>query len=264
MNSGAIRAMAVAITVSVAFLVLRRVLPIAPPCPGERPIDDLRKQYRKSDLGARLLLIALGGAAFWPLWRALRLLGSLAVPHVHDAVYVLTPSSLVWALPALVLGTIGASFLVDALLRHQLRDSYAEFVRYQNRRYGFDTARVERPIYLIVPAACLVGSALTANWYVYVTPHAIVVNPFFGVRETSLSFDRIDDIVTAGRVRSPIGKEIERREYAVRTRDGLSWNTQMDPSMSPAARKTEIVQYVSQQSGVPIREVHVLSSSDIR
>jgi hypothetical protein len=110
--------------------------------------------------------------------------------------------------------------------------------------------------------ACLAGSALIANWYVYVTPRALVVNPFFSLRERALSFERIDRIVTAALFRAPLGNEAERGEYVVHTSDALSWGTMEDPSSLSAARKTEIMQYISRQSGVPIREVRVLSWSD--
>lgn len=117
-------------------------------------------------------------------------------------------------------------------------------------------------MYATFAVACLAGSALIAHWCVYVTPRAIVVSPLLGLHEKLLSFDRIDRIVTARLFRAPVGSEDERREYVVHTSDGLSWATMEDPSYLSPARKAEVMQYVSRQSGVPIREVRVLSWSD--
>lgn len=262
MNSVAIGALAAALAVPLAFRALRRVLPISAPTPDQRPIEELRAQYGEADLRARGLLVVLATAAFWPIWKALQLFGALGVPKAHDAVYMLLPHSVVWIIPALFLSMVVASVVVEVVLRRQLRDAYDEFVRYGSRLIGFDTARIARPVYATFTVACLAGSALIANWYVYVTPRALVVNPFFSLRERALSFERIDRIVTAALFRAPLGNEAERGEYVVHTSDALSWGTMEDPSSLSAARKTEIMQYISRQSGVPIREVRVLSWSD--
>lgn len=133
---------------------------------------ELRRRYWKWE-AAGVGLIVVGIAVSWVLllWFA------AARFAVEDGeVYWLSPSTLLWGVPAFFAGILAATWPTDVLYRRLLGDRYPEFRSYQIRKFGYD-ARTWMPLfYLVFGTATAAVIVVMLDCYVRFGPSSIEVD----------------------------------------------------------------------------------------
>jgi len=255
-------ALLASIGVPIAFMILRRLYPVPRNVEVRRSLEDLRSEYMKWELLTLLLLFTIAPIATYVWWQ-LFLDFAPANCFSHDAaVFSLRPPRIAWLIPAMVLGLLSAGPLIDAMLRRFLEERYPEYVAYQNLRYGFDSAAIERPFYLAFGGLAAICVFMIANWYAVFTPAEIRINPFLAVRELEFRYSDVVSIDTAPAFVAPNGKAVRRREYVLHFSDASSWSTTNEPSDASEVELRSLVKAVSERSGVPISEVPILGREE--
>jgi hypothetical protein len=228
-------------------------------------LEKLRATYGKRTfarvsavLGSLVLLFAGAPALAYGLFLLLRrdLLREGDVQIVWSYLPQITAAAL--------LGFIGAFaiILTMELLRARwlYQTRFHEYVAYECLRAGYNIHLRTIQLLLGIGLPCLVLAYLSVGTYTLFTSHSIVTNPFFGFNESRYSFDQI----TALNRRSYAGREdqrpVERFYHSISFKDGTEWSTRVPYSaVSPAdlRKGEEILNYLSQQTGVPITKAPI-------
>ena len=93
------------------------------------------------------------------------------------------------------------------------------------------------------------------NYHVVILSDEVRFESWFGLARSTYPYAAVKDIRTAPRLRAS-GKVVSRREWVIEFDDGVRW--QIDFSDITDAMKMAIANYVSKQSGKPIRELQIL------
>ena len=156
-------------------------------------------------------------------------------------------------------GDWAASVLLS--YRLLLKQRYGEFLRFQEIR-----AEMNARIWRVLPYVCVAAGVLTipvvASWNVRITDQALIVKRLVSFSEAMHLYSDITSIETGQVATRAFRREGLRREYIVRFRDGFSWDTNAEPSSASLARKREVIDFISKNSGVPIVEVGKLHRRD--
>lgn len=252
-------AVAALIGVPIVMALLRRLYPVSRDLDVGRSLDDLRREYGKWEFVTAALVFIIVPVTTFLWWRLFLAAASGSGFSADGDVVTLRPTQIAWLLPAMVLGTLSASPLLDASLRGLLGSRYREFVAYQKLRHGFDTEAISIPFYLVFGGLAAIAAALLFDWYAAFTPAGIELNPLFGFGERTLGYADVARIETAPTFIAPIGKTVSRRMYVLRFSDASSWNANEDPSGATEDQLRAIVEAVSARSGVTITELPVIT-----
>lgn len=264
MDSGWIAATAGAIGASVAMSLMRRFYPAPPPPKLRRSLAELQEEYGKWELLSIPLFFAIAPAAAYLWWRLLLALTGPGGFFHEGELFSLRPRPIVWAIPSGLLGLISSIAPINAILRHLLRERYAEFVAYGNLRHGFDGDAIEKPMYLGFGGLAAIAVFMLGNWYIVFGLEQIRFNPFLGVSEHVFTYQDVEAIETAPAFVAPNGRVVRRREYVVEFSDGTAWNTNADPSDASKADVAALIEAISERSGVPITELPLLRRDAFR
>jgi hypothetical protein len=143
-------------------------------------------------------------------------------------------------------------------MRRKLKEQYAELEAFSNRQYKINVQRafviVSNFVYVL--CAAYVYSAL--DHYQYIQQDRIVDNGFLALSETVYPLDQVKDITFSQYVHNFAGEKIYRRNgvYVITFATGQKWTS--DDLMSHSSegeREKEVLEYISQQTSIPIREI---------
>jgi hypothetical protein len=221
-------------------------------------LEELTPVYRRWEIYSLPLLFAFIPplAATW--WWILYWIGTWNAQRFSDAVYHLWPTGITWAVPAFLLAALTASVPIKLFYRWHLRERYSKFERYLNLRHGYNQESATVPIYAFFGTSVLAFIVLVLHWRVMLTNDEIVQYPFFSLSSVSHKYREITDIKTAPKRRAPNGNLRDNDDYQTAFADGLVWLTYPNPADLTAAEKRQMMEFVSKQSGKPIRHVPVL------
>jgi len=234
-----------------------KLLPLDKPA-TETP--QLTAKYQTLEMWVGLIwLILLAPAASVVIWRFLVRLGSTHASKLGEALILLVPSGIEWALAAVFPAMTLTVLLMWLCVRIYLGRQYAEYRRYEQIRWGASRIWIWS-LFAILAGLSLLFAVALLDTYVLVTNERIRINPFFSRTERSYLYQEVRDIRTAASWIALAGNEVENREYVLCFKDGLSWSTDSHPGVLPD--KLRLAQFISEQSGVPITELSVLSRKD--
>lgn len=123
-----------------------------------------------------------------------------------------------------------------------------------NRLFGLDSARANRVLMPILTVSILLGAGLVTDFYIRLTPQAIVLNPFLSMSEKSCAYSDITAIYDVEMFRAPAGNMSHRRHLAFRCRDGELWRLHNMPNTRPRVI-ANLMETLSLRSGQPIQRV---------
>lgn len=225
--------------------------------------EELRTRFEKHEkrtIGWFLFFAILSGLG-WMI--GLSALGSWEASRFTEAAYLILPTTIIWVIPAVFLGILTGSFLVDSISRRSLKADYAGYVRYQERKHGWTTKMAWYLLYGPITMLSLIFIIMALDWYIVFTPVEIVIDPFLGFTEGHHQYSSIVSLKTAPEFVAPNGQRTHRREYLILFSDGSHWSTNLEPSGMNEGKKREIMDYVSLHSRVPIQRVEVLTNDEV-
>lgn len=245
---------AAAIALPLVYGTLRLLFPARPPEHEERSLEELGAEFdRWTRAGVVLWLLLLTPLAGYLCWEAFCALGERIAAELPHGVYRSLPGGVTWALPAAFFGMLAGALGVDLLLRLALRRRYGEFARYQERVAGFGAAATLPLVVVLSLAGGLLVFAI-GDWYVVVTPDAVVHDGLLAVHEQRHAHADVVEIRTAPYLKGLLGGR-SRRISVIRYADGSSWAIEDMPAPISNEKILELTHYVSERSGVPVVEV---------
>ena len=222
-----------------------------------------RARFQKVDWrmsGWLFLFFILGGIG----WLAVLIgLGHWRAAMLMEAAYVVAPSILTWVVPAMFLGILTGSAVLDRFQQYSLKDAYADYVRYQERKHGLTKKAVQYLFFWPTLVLSVSFTVMVLDWYVIFTDREIVINPFFGFSEEHRPYASIARIKTAREFVAPNGSRTGCREFVIFFSDGAHWSTHTEPSRMTEPKKRDLMEFVSAKSRVPIEEIEVFSNDEV-
>ena len=211
-------------------------------------------------IGWSVIFIILGGIG----WAAgLTALGHWRAALFMEAPYLIVPSSIIWAVPAILLGIVTGVVLLDRFQRHSLKSDYADYVSYEEKRNGLTEKMSWYFVFGPLIVLSLVFTIMALDWYLIFTDREVVINPLFGFSEEQRPYASIVGIKTAREYVAPNGNRIGCREFVIFFADGTHWSSLTTPSGMTESGKRAVIDYASIKSGIPIQEVEFLSRDEV-
>lgn len=248
----------------VVFFLLARAFPSGPQVPGQRTLVDLRGEYMPwNRIGAALVLVLMPLSSYvW--WQLFLLMSPQTGFSEKDGLFVLLPSRQTWAVAAALPGMVTGGVVTELVLKRILGERYPEFGTFRNLFYGFDARRALKGLYVLGGTLAVAALILISRWHAHFLKEEIQVHRLLQFGEYGAGYSNIASIKAARGVTAPNGNIVLRREYSIRFVDGFSWNTDTDLSDATPEQKARLIDAVSARSGVPVREVDVLTRDDLR
>jgi hypothetical protein len=239
--------------VEIVFELFRRRFPVPALAPSERPLSkEERRAYGVWELMSLFPLFLFAGILTYLWYLALGFAVDFSLRMPADTEYLIQPHSLVWLVPAMMLGLLTAVFPLNVLLFVLLRDRYRRFSRFCDERVGFDGYRAFRAMAIVFIILCLGYSWIAASFFARFTRQGVEIGRplWFGNFYNYKQIQRIEHRAT---LQAPNGNIVHRPHYVILFDDGASWSTDEFSDLVPdeAAR---IVQLVSRRSGRAIDE----------
>lgn len=241
------------IGIALTFALFRRAFPVRGADSSSEPLtDDERRECRRWEIASSLVWLLLSVACGIASYLILTRMAGWLRPESPDTVFLVEPTPVFWAVPAIFLGMLTAIIPLDLGQRALLRDRYRRFERYGNERLGFDSNRV----FLVLLAFGLVGASLFflagATSFARFTRDGIEIGRPFSFRSRFYEYWRIEGIEHRATYQAPAGNTLERPHYVILFDDGSSWSTR-EGCRDPVPRVDDpILKYVSSRTGKAI------------
>jgi hypothetical protein len=225
-------------------------------------LDVLQRKYSRWEIAFTCAYIALWIPATFVLWFPLRALSDLNAARL-PAEYILTLEPIFWFLPAFFLALAVSALPLMMLFKLLLRARYEEYVWYWSAKHGVDMHRANRTAIWVVMVLVAIVVFMGLNCYVLLDKEAIVVNRFFGLRETVYRFDDVQSIQTAPQLIAPNGNTVNRREYRFIFGDGRTWSTNFLPRELSVDEKLAFAKSIADAAGREIENIAIFDKSTL-
>ena len=218
---GIIGAISAAIAVPIFMALIGRVKSFQPEKKTGKDFDELCAEYSKWERLGLVLLFIFSPLIGFSIWFTLDFSSSLITDSLEDSVFIFSPTTAVWALPAIFLSiflsVIPLHFIFLKLLGNK---RYAEYTEYGNLKHGMDSWKVLKYMaYLFIPI-CLFFSALALDSYIRITNTTFIVNNLLSIGEREYRFEEIRSIELTKSFKAPNGNIVRRSYYTVNFIDG--------------------------------------------
>lgn len=198
--------------------------------------------------GYPLLLIAFTGVWFFGL-------KSIAEFWLQrpDTVHLAALNAGYWIVPGMLLAFITGTMVVYSAWRLMLGSAFGRWMRYGSLVHR---SNVLRTLILCLLSCAIVSAILIPlglDCYVRATRQEIAINEFWQIGETKYGFDEIESIRNISFDHD--GRQIP--AYEIKFGDGSMWSSQgwiKEVNPSQTAKHRAIVEFVSERSGIEIRQ----------
>jgi len=193
---------------------------------NEKALKGLAQKYRWWEFGGLLSYVVLVVVFGYLLWVLLCSAGDLQRASLEPAPFVLTPTRIFWAVPAMFFGMFIAALPLVAIGTRVLGpEMYREYMSYQNAKYRMDSEKVTKHMaYAIVPAMA-VYCVLLLNNYAKFSEDNFIINPFFGLTQRAYDWSAVRELKLIKSFKAPVGTIIRHSPYfVIAMNDGTSLN----------------------------------------
>lgn len=243
------------VIVQLSFRWLRRA--ITTPPRGEYDIEELAvKYYRLKRWGNIVMVFVALSTVFlvtylqYQWWHSLAATNALAGREVTHALLASKTGFFFPAVMAAVFVAGGIGLLIYKLI---LGDDLPEYIQYDALTAGPRAAKIALFFWQCVSILAVMFFVLDFDYYVIASPTQITVNKYWGLGELSYGYDEVESIGVEQTFRKQ--EQMWMPAYTVQFDDGNSWCSQgLFPEVAKtlAAKHTEFVECISEQSGQPI------------
>lgn len=204
------------------------------------PLAALSRRFQRWEtLGVVLMLVAMALS-----WGILTLAVDLFPKH-SDTVYRLGAGWWHWAIAAFCVGNLVATGPTHFLFQWWMgAEAYADFRRYQARKFGYDSRRLLLPFYVVFGAITARFVVLLWGWGVSFTPQAILIDPFWSGETIRYTYAEVLQI----RIPEADGDVDLTLQFA----DGGWWSTRNILYAKSPEQLRAIAAYASERSGLPV------------
>jgi hypothetical protein len=162
-----------------------------------------------------------------------------------------------------VLGWLGslmpAAYLTGFIMARILGDRYAGFALYHKKKWDVEEKRIMLPMTIVITLGVIVMAGLSFDNYVVYGEEGMIANRFFSFREEIHTYDGVQQIIASNKYEDRIGSTHESWRFIVNFDDGSIWYSLWNPGYFSDEETKAIADFVSNQSGVPITHVELLT-----
>ncbi len=244
----------VPIGIGLMAALFRRLFPVRRDRDAEHPFtDEERRVYARwlawSPLPIFTFIVLFGYA--WYL--AFKWAADMLYHPVPATRYLIRPSGLYWALPALFLGVISSAIPTDRLYRCLLGDRYRRFDRFCNERAGYDGNRALAWLSAFIVAGSAVFFLAGVTCFARFDEAGVEIARPFASRSVFYGYARVTSIEHWATFRAPNGTPIP--HYIITFDDGSTWSTRIPALRDPVPDLDgQIMELVARRSGRSIVE----------
>jgi hypothetical protein len=263
--TGLITTALIALLVPLLYLWLAKKFP-APELKKEGlSLESLLPKYRKWETRLTLVYIVLWlpvtAVLYLPLHYLAKYRGLALQEGPESLVYIMETAA--YLVPAVFMAILVSGVVISLSGRKFKTAAYAEFERYLALRHGFDQQKVMRILSVFLCTLCALLVILLLDSYAVAAPNQLTVNTILG-GERKYSYSEVTQVITAPTFTSPTGKEVHRRLYVLKFRDGTTYTTNNMPKREILGRPTsDFIRYVMLKSNAPLLEQSVLRSNEL-
>jgi hypothetical protein len=221
-------------------------------------LSALAKKYSKWDLLTLPILLVVVPTLTLGWWLILVKVSEWRFTFIETGIFYLLPPPIAWLLPAMFIGIISSVFPMDGLYRLLLRKNHAEYQDFQRRKWPTNPNRTASWFLGIASGLALLAIGLMLDSYILARPNEIVINPLWSLGESRYAYSDVKSIRSSMRLKTA---EWDEPLYVIDFQNGGRWSTRWE-DRDPKELE-DLMNFISQQSGVPIERVSVLYDSDV-
>lgn len=162
-----------------------------------------------------------------------------------------------------VLGWFGslmpAAYLTGFIMARALGERYKGYALFHKMKWGVEEKRIMLPMTIIITLGVSVMAGLLLDNYAIFGKEEITVNRFLSFREEIHTYDEVQEIIASNKYVDRIGSTHESWRFIINFNDGSMWYSLWNPGYFSTEETKAIADLISNQSGVPIRHVDVLT-----
>jgi hypothetical protein len=245
----------VPIALGLSFVVFRRLVPTSSANPEEEPItDEERRVFRWWEVGACLPFFVVCPLLVFGWYFLLKQAASAFHHDFPDTRFLVEPTPIIWAIPAILLGAFSALIPIDCLYQALLRDRYCRFERYCVERAGVAGNRVCMWLAMFVFTGSAVFFLASVTTFSRFTEEGVEIQRALSFRSTFYDYGRVQLIEHRATFRASNGKTVDRPHHVILFDDGTTWDSREGLRDPLPELDGQIVQLVSRRSARPILE----------
>jgi hypothetical protein len=212
-------------TTPLSFEIFKRLFPFKPTAEELARFPELEDRYKPFIVLEIIPFFAFSGIAWYLWYHTLLDLEARQIAQLGPSIALITPTIYYWMILSLFLGMISSAPLLHLCYKALLRDTYPDYVLYNNMRVGFDTWKMVRRLALVIVPPVLLLALLGTNTYMIVTETGMTVNPFCRFNEQHHLFSDVQAVKLASHFRALNGKAVARPHFVFEFNDGTKWTT---------------------------------------
>ncbi len=210
---------------TLGFEIFRRLFPFKPTEEDRKRFPELEDRYKPFIVLEIIPFFAFAGIGWYLWYHAFLELEALQVARLGTSLTLITPTIYYWMTLSLFLGMISSAPLLHLCYKALLRETYADYVLYNNMRAGFDTWKMVRRLAVAIVIPVLLLALLGLDTYMKVTESDMAVNGFWSFQERRYPFSAVKAVKSASHFRALNGKAVARPHYVFEFSDGTKWTT---------------------------------------
>lgn len=199
-------------------------------------------------------------------WAVLDQVAHWRVALFPRPVHMLVLPSVAWALPAGMFGIVTGEYAAGGMLPLLMgRQRYQGFRDYQRLKSPVDPQRAANVFFSVIVILTCVAVWVMMNWYTLALPDALVIHRPLALSEQRYSYHEVVAIRRSTQFSPSPGRvaQWDHPLYVVEFADGRRWSTRWEPGDRDPRELAALVDYIAQESGMPVQDMPVLYASDL-
>lgn len=242
---------------TLGFEIFRRLFSFTPTKEEQARFPELEDRYKPFVVLEIIPFFAFAGIAWYLWYHALLDLEGLQIRRLGVNHALIIPTIYYWMILSLFLGMISSAPLLHLCYKALLRDTYRDYVLYNNMRAGFDTWKVVKGLAAVIVVPTLVLAVLGMDTYLKVNENGMTVNPFWSLAEEQHPFSAVKAVKSAARFRALNGKAVDRPHFVFEFTDGTKWTTRDWLREVEPEKDAKLAAFIAEKSGKKIVSVEM-------
>lgn len=242
------------IAFSIALAAFQFSFPNAKALPNHLSQAELIRRYASFDLKMQgigiLLLVGITTLLYF-------LFAAIVAVDTHlqrDALFLIQPDRMALFVATMFLALFFSSMVYLSLAKRQLKESWPEFLLYNNYKYNMDYQKAFKVLIWILGVLGIAVSGIIMDSGTAFTENEIRFNNFLGIGYTTYSYADVTEVNEVLKLVAPNGNIVSDRHFVIHFNDGETWLSRVNGFMQVDIDQ-EIAQYVSEKASLEIQEL---------
>lgn len=224
-----------------------------------KELVELAAKYSKWDIYALPLFFISAPLVGYISWLAMLKISEFRFSLLPQSNYMFLPLPISWVIIAMFVGIIGSVLPMYLVIRFLLGDKYSEYKKFNLMKSSGNTQKSSYIFFGISTLLCIIASTLMLDYYTVAYPDKLVINELWNIGEKQYSYADIASILSSKQQK----EESNRSVYVVKFTDGYRLSTSWDTNDRDPDQINSFMEYVSEQSGIEIKNVPEFTDGDL-